>query len=275
MPSLLLFTSLLLFVDFLRDCLYDTGMTFIPEWVSFQSLPPPQVLRFSHRGERETRVTADEAQGAMGKRKMRGENFIERARLGARQFQSEVSTVSHDRIERPSLSCVVFCAKREFHLEWKTKWLVRERNVVSIFVLVPRGRDPFGQRPSWYRNEISFPSEHHSGAKLIPVWCEQPLRRTVPVPKVSVLERVDCVFLLMTYNTHCRHQYQWNKQTNKNPQESEWAPKEPETVRRLFKPYESGRSGRLCMPSYVNRNGNWTLNTNCTVQLTVITNRLR
>ena len=75
------------------------------------------MLRFSHRGERETRVTADEAQGAMGKRKMRGENFIERARLGARQFQSEVSTVSHDRIEQPSLSCVVFCAKREFHLE--------------------------------------------------------------------------------------------------------------------------------------------------------------
>ena len=27
-------------------------------------------------------------------------------------------------------------------------------------------------------------------------------------PTVSVLERVECVFLLMIYNTHCRHQYQ-------------------------------------------------------------------
>ena len=94
-------------------------------------------------------------------------------------------------------------AKREFPLEWKTEWLVRERNVVSIIVLVPRGPRSF--------------------------WTASLMKTdTVAFPEVSVLERVDCVFLLMTYNTHCRHQYQWNKQTKKkHPLASEWAPNNP------------------------------------------------
>ena len=35
--------------------------------------PPDRELPFLHRGERETRVTGDEEQGTMGRRKMRGE----------------------------------------------------------------------------------------------------------------------------------------------------------------------------------------------------------
>lgn len=92
-----------LFVGSLRGCLYDTGLTFRPEWVSFQSLAPPQVLCFSPRGECETRVTVDEAQGTMGKRKRE-------AKLSSRESvwvrgSSRVKFLlySHARIERHSL----------------------------------------------------------------------------------------------------------------------------------------------------------------------------
>ena len=40
---------------------------------SLNYLPPPQPLRFSHRGRQEMRVTGDEAQGTMGRRKTTGE----------------------------------------------------------------------------------------------------------------------------------------------------------------------------------------------------------
>ena len=39
------------------------------------SQSPPQARRFTHRGECETRVTGDEAQGSMGQRKMRSFSF--------------------------------------------------------------------------------------------------------------------------------------------------------------------------------------------------------
>ena len=68
-------------------------------------------------------------------------------------------------------------ATREFHLEWKTVWLVRAGNVVSIIVLVPRG-----QRSCWTTSLMKTD--------------------TVPFPEVSVLQRVERIFLLMTYNTH-------------------------------------------------------------------------
>ena len=100
-------------------------------------------------------------------------------------------------------------AKREFPLEWKTEWLVRERNVVSIIVLVPRGPRSF--------------------------WTAFLMKTdTVAFPEVSVLERVDCVFLLMTYTTHCRHRYLWKKQTKEKPS-SEWvSTQQPQTVRLVF-----------------------------------------
>lgn len=64
------------------------------------------------------------------------------------------------------------------------------------------------------------------------------------------------------------------KQTNKKRPSSEYlSTQQPlNSQASLFRPYESGRSGRLYMPGYVNCKGNWTLNTNWTVQLTVITN---
>ena len=136
-------------------------------------------------------------------------------------------------------------ATREFHLEWKTVWLVRARNVVSIIVLVPRG-----PRSCWTTSLMKTD--------------------TLPFPEVSVLERVECVFLLMTYNTHRRQQYQQNKEQKKNLKRVFEHPTAPNSQASLFRPYESGRRGRLYMPS--NCNGNWTLNTNWTVQLTVITN---
>ena len=101
--------SLLLFVDSLRSCFYDTGMTFILEWVSFQSLPPPQVLRFSHRGERETRVTR---KWLLTKRKGLWEREKWEAKISSRESvwvwvrgSSRVKFLlySHDKIERPSL----------------------------------------------------------------------------------------------------------------------------------------------------------------------------
>ena len=36
----------------------------------------PQTLRISHKGKRETRVTGDEAQGTMARRKKRGETGL-------------------------------------------------------------------------------------------------------------------------------------------------------------------------------------------------------
>jgi len=43
------------------------------DWHPIPELLAPHALRFSHIGERETRVTGDEAQGSMGRRKKRGE----------------------------------------------------------------------------------------------------------------------------------------------------------------------------------------------------------
>ena len=81
-------------------------------------------------------------------------------------------------------------------------------------------------------------------------------RDTVPFPEVSVLERVECAFLLMTYNTDCRQQYQQNKQTKKTLKRVFEHPTAPNSQASLFRPYESGRSGRLYMASYVNCKGN-------------------
>ena len=67
-------------------------------WEVESDQPPPQALRFSHRGEHGTRVTSDEAQGTIGRRKMRGKatrfspsrpplraNFHQERLLGTRQ----------------------------------------------------------------------------------------------------------------------------------------------------------------------------------------------
>ena len=43
------------------------------DWHPIPKLVPPHVLRFSDIGEREMRVTGDEAQGTMGRRKKRRE----------------------------------------------------------------------------------------------------------------------------------------------------------------------------------------------------------
>ena len=75
-------------------------MSFVPESGSSSGASFFERRARNASNSSDTQVTVNEAQGTMGKRKMRGENFIERERLGARQFQSEVP---NDRIERPNL----------------------------------------------------------------------------------------------------------------------------------------------------------------------------
>ena len=78
-----------LFIWYRTD--FRSGMSFVPESASSSG-----ASFFAQRWARnasDRQVTVKEAQGTMGKRKMRGENFIERER----------PLYSHDRIERPSL----------------------------------------------------------------------------------------------------------------------------------------------------------------------------
>ena len=73
--------------------------------VSFQSLPPPQVIRFSHRGERETRVTVDARD--YGKEKNERPKFSRERASGCEAVPEWSSYCIDTRIERPSLRSVV------------------------------------------------------------------------------------------------------------------------------------------------------------------------
>ena len=169
-------------------------------------------------------------------------------------------------------------AKREFPLEWKTETCTRSKWRFDNCSRLQRARS-FWTAIQWIpeTGEISFPSEHHYGTKLIPVWyVNSSWDEHSAVPKGVRLRKSWLCHFADDIQHSLSHQYQWNKQTNQ--------PTKKKTLKRvsehptalnsqasLFSPYENGRSGQLYMPSYVNCNGHWTLNTNWTVQLTVIT----
>ena len=139
----------------------------IPVWLSFRNSFIPESTSssgdsfFAQRWARNCWNEWLLMQGTLGKRKMRGQNLVEKERLGARQFQSEVPIVltleSNDPAWRAwyprqtiNMTCAFQCRKFVFSyhdtkkgLEWKTEWLVRARNVVSIIVLVSRGPQSF------------------------------------------------------------------------------------------------------------------------------------
>ena len=193
---------------------------------------------------------------------MRGQNLVEKERLGARQFQSEVPIVLTLESNDPAwgawyprqtinMTCAFQCGTKfvfSYHdtkmkLEWKTEWLVRARNVVSITVLVSRGPRSFWtaslSRPLREQTGFFRPRSGRATSRAILSPTKDFFKvyamktDTVPFPNVSVLERVDCVFLLMTFNTHCRCQCQWNKQTHRPS--SEWVrTQQPQTVRLVF-----------------------------------------
>ena len=58
--------------------------------ITIYGLPPIQALYFSHRGDRETGVTSDEAQGTMGRRCERWSRFLLPAFLCAHQPRPQV-----------------------------------------------------------------------------------------------------------------------------------------------------------------------------------------
>ena len=142
-------------------------------------------------------------------------------------------------------------AKRQFHMEWKTKWLVR---VKCRFDNCSRP-----QRAAILLDSIPH-EDRHSG-----------------VPR-GVRLRESWLCLFADDIQHSLSSSVPMKQTNKKKTpSSEWvSTQQPQTVRlrSLFRPYESGGSGWLNMPSYVNRNGNsepWT-RTKLSNSVTVITN---
>ena len=65
------------------DSPQSQNMRFVSKPFSVQSLPPPQALRLSSRDKHEKRVSGDEAQGTMGKKKGKGEAHLARFLLPA------------------------------------------------------------------------------------------------------------------------------------------------------------------------------------------------
>ena len=89
---------------------------------SLNYLPPPQPLRFSHRGRQEMRVTGDEAQGTMGRRKITGEA---QSRPFSPSHLPLRANLHHEKDVWVRGSSTVILNK----FSWKNRWKLRIFNV--------------------------------------------------------------------------------------------------------------------------------------------------